>query len=308
MLDESNTDSVGTESDILPALNRGLDFACDILARRYPDPFVTPAELVLVNNQSDYEMPEDCFEDRILKIEIDTNGTYQEVRRISFSDGTNYEGPGVSPIPSYYMVIGRNLRFIRTPSGTFNARIWYFRQPEQWVLPQGRITRISESGNYVIVDQVGSSLSTESDTLQSYINIIDAQTGIVKCSLQIQTIDDDKLTFRTSPVRSSVVSRDIDSAIPSTVGLDDIVCSVIGTAVPYYGQPVANFVIESAVADITRKLGGDAQTAEQILNRFERQVATTFAGRETTARIKRRSSAWGTYQRRWWINSPSRNS
>lgn len=303
--DEENADSVNTNQDILPSLNRGQLFAFDILARRYPEPILQHSVLTLSADVAEYNIPENIFEDRVLKIEIEIPGgigaNYREVKRISYRDLSLYESTCNTPVPSYYCIIGRKIRFIGVPSGTYNARLWSLRNPEKLVRPQGRITIVNAAQNYVIVDSAGSSLTTEADQLGSYVNIIDGQSGEIKGSYQIQVLASNKVTFRTVPTRATVLNREILGDLTDIdVAQDDYLSPIEGTCVPYFGQPTTNFLVQFAVAEITRKLGGQSDTEEQVLKKFEQQVERTWAGREVSLRIKKKSTKWGVPYRRWW--------
>ena len=306
-LDEENRDSVSTSSDILPALNRAQDYAFDIYARRYPEPILRHAVLPLQAGVQEYDIPEDVFEDRVLKMEIEipTGGvgsTFAEVQQISFRDLSNYESVGKTNIPLYYSIYRRKIRFVAPPTGTYSARMWSLTNPERLELSQGRITTINNDSNYVIVDSAGSSLTTEADELGSYVNLIDGQTGEIKGSLQIQQLNsNNRLVFRTSPQRSTVVNRTIGTALSDiSVELDDYIAPISGTCVPYFGSPTTNFLLQYAVAEITRKLGGDAAQEERVLEKFEKQIERTYAGRPSTLRVTKRSNIWGVPTRRWY--------
>lgn len=306
LTDEQNLDSVDTEADILPALNRAQDVAFDIYARKYPEPILTNAPLALINGQQEYSIPEDVFEDRILKIEVfvpsGSAGTYRDIQRISYRDISNYESASKTNIPYYYAIYGRKIRFVAQPTGTFNARIWYLRNPERLVLPQGRITFTNAANNYIIVDNVGSKLSTESDQLESYVNIVDGQTGVIKKTLQIASIQENKITFR-SAIRSQVVNRTVSNSFTADeIGPDDYVCGVDGICVPYYGRPTSNFLIAHAVKEIAAiKLGGELGAIQSVVDTFEKQVERTWVGREKQMRIQKRSQNWGVPTRRWYF-------
>lgn len=308
-LDELNVDSVSTSGRILPTVNRAQDYAFDMLARRYPEPYLTHAALPLSTAQ-EYDLPEDCFEDRINRVEIVTsegsNGqmTTVEVRRVSYYDAWKFESRSPSATPPVYTIVGRKIRFPSAPTGTYPARIWYVLEPEQAVLPQGRITAYNQAGNYIIVDAAGDDLSTEADTLESYVNLVDGQTGVVKWTGQISVIDSEQIIFRTTPIRDTVLNRTVQGTLPlstddPTVGLDDYVCNVRGTCVPPSGA-LRNFLVEFTVAEIVRSLGGDASTEEQMLEKFERQIDKYGTARETTMRVQPRSGAWGGFRRRWF--------
>ena len=305
-LDELNRDSVSTEADILPTLNRASDFASDILTRKYPEPLLKYTTLDLEAGVSEYDIPEDVFEDRILKLETTVpvgtgRANYIEIQRISYRDITNYESATISSFPLYYCIIGRKIRVVPQPSGSYNARMWMIRNPEKLVMPQGRVTLINSAQNYIIVDQADGDLTTQSDQLASYVNVVDGQTGEIKGSLQIQSIVDNKITFRTVPSRSSVFNREIDTTLQDIeIQQDDYICAIDGICVPYFGRPTSNFLIQYAVAEITRKLGGAAETEEAVLKKFEQQVERTWAGRQQELRVKKKSNVWGTNTRRYW--------
>lgn len=306
VLDEENTDSVDTSRDILPSLNRAQDFAFDIYGRLYPEPILKYAPLALIGGQQEYDIPEDAFEDRLVKIEITIptgqgRATYRQVGRIAYSDISEYESSSVTNVPYYYCIVGRKIRFIGAPSGTYSARIWYLRSPEKLVLPQGRITVVNNVSNYLVVDSIGSSITTQTDQLGSYVNLVDGQTGEIKGSLQVMSLNENKITFRTVPTRSSVINREISGSLSSlSPELDDYITTVDGTCVPYFGRPTTNFLIQFAIADMTRKMGGQATQEEDILKKFEQQVERTWTGREQQLRITKKSQTWGVPTRRWF--------
>lgn len=303
LIDEANQDSVDTVADILPSLNRGQQYGSDILARKYPEPLLVHRTLQLTSGVAEYSIPEDIFEDRLLKVEMQipsgSSATFREVVRISYRDISNYESSIVTNIPIYYCVVGRVIRFVSTPSGTYSARIWALQEPEKLVLQQGRITHINAGARYVIVDSVGDQLTSESDQLGSYVNLIDGQTGIVKATLQIQNITDDKVSFRSVPQRGTVLNRTVVGELPAELGQDDYLATVDGTCIPLVA-PLSNFLIEYTVAEMMSKLGEDRTSEEAVLKKFEEQVERSWVGREKQMRVQKRSEKWGTNTRRWW--------
>lgn len=306
-LDEANRDSISTETDILPALCRANNYAFDSYSRKYPEPILNNMILPLLGKQAEYKIPENVFEDRVQKIEIQIpagatgNFTYREVQRISYRDLSDYESATQTNNPYYYAIYKRKIRFVPAPTGTYNARMWFLENPEKIVLPQGRVTLLNTTSNYCIVDQLGDELATETDSLGSFVNWIDGQTGEIKGTLQIQSLSDNKITFRTTPARATILNRPLTGDL-SSIGAeqDDYLCAVDGTCVPYFGDPTRNFLIEYAVAELMRKLGGPADAEQKVLDKFEQQLERTWAGRETTLRVKKRSQAWGSPLRRWY--------
>lgn len=306
-LDEANRDSISTEEDILPALNRSNDYAFDTYSRKYPEPILAYFRMPLVGQQAEYDIPENVFEDRIQKIEIEIpsgqtgNFTYREVQRISYRDLSDYESATQTNNPYYYAIYGRKIRFVPAPTGTYAARIWYLKMPEKLMLPQGRVTILNSAQNYCIVDSLGDNVTTEADQLGSYVNWIDGQTGEIRGTLQVQSLSDNKIAFRSSPAKSTILNRPVTGDLSSiSASENDYISPVDGTCVPYYGKPTCNFLIQYAVAELMRKLGGPADMENKVLEKFEQQVERTWVKRETTLRIKKRSQSWGSPLRRWY--------
>lgn len=315
-LDEDNTESIDDTADILPALNRGQDYACNILARHYEEPMLTHTTVTAVGGQEEYDIPEDAFEDRLEKVEVQQTNRriFTELKQISYRDITNYESIGTVSTPNYYSIVGKKYRILPPSNGTYPFRIWYLKQPDSLVKPQGRITGIvnddASYGDYLTVDALGSDLTATSDDLNSYINITDGQTGLLKATFQIKQLDTTALRIRikSSPTRSSVFNKTVDTDILTlnsglTITEDDIVSTVHGTGVPFFKRPVSNFLIQYAVAELQRKLGGDANLEEGVLQKFEEQVERSWAGRPSTIRVKKVSTNWQRPLRRYFPNS-----
>lgn len=316
LLDELNGESVDTVKDILPSLNRAQDFAFDVYTRVYPEPILMPLEndpttglgpgITVNGGQNDYTIPDTIFEDRVLKVEFAIpagNGvgrSFREVQRISYRDLSNYESASRTNLPYYYCIFGRTIRFVPNPTGTYQPRLWVLRNPEKLVLPQGRVTKVNAGSGYAVLDSVGPDLTPESDQLGSYVNWVNGRTGEIRATLQLATITENRVGFRAVPMRTSVLGRTVVGTVPSDGDPDDYLCLAEGTCVPYFGKPTANFMIQFGTAEITRKLGGDAATQEQVVQKFEQQVERTWVGRERQTRVQKRSQNWGVPTRRWY--------
>lgn len=303
-LDEQNTSGVDDVIDILPALNRGQEAAAFVLATHYPEPLLAQTTFILTSAQ-EYDMPDDCFDDRIQKLEVQdggANGVYREVRRRSYRDLTGHDGQAQAGVIEYYMIVGRKIRVVPPPgSSPGTVRMWYLRQPARLVLPQGRVTRVVAASDYVVVDTLGTDLSTDSDSLASYISIIDPATGLSRGSGQVSsTSTGGRIQFRSTPARSSVSGITIAGGLPVGTAPDDQVALVPGTSVAPFGTTVTNYLIEYATAEM--RFRGESQLAtaqEQLLEAFERRVQQTWVRRESTLRIRRRSSTWANLPYRW---------
>ena len=293
LLDEANIATVNPITDILPSLNRAQAYAFDVIAKKYPEPLLyhTPIT-VIAPGTVEMDLPENVFEDKVQKIEFQLGGYYYECKRISYRDITNYEVPSNVPIPMNYCIFGRTIRFLPPPDGSFSMRIWAIREPDDLVTSQGRIASVSVANNYVVVEGLGTDLTTVSDSLNNFVNVIDGQTGVVKQSLQISSIQGSKVVFRTSPSRTSVLNRTVSAAISTSVQEDDYICVVLGTCVPYFAFPIYNFMVQYTTNEMNRKLKNESNTDEEVLERFAKQVERSWVGRESTLRVKMQSQHW----------------
>lgn len=317
MLDEDNRTSVSDSADILPALNRAQNYAANILARHYESPMLRWKTVTTVSGQEEYDIPENAFEQRIEAVEVKVNNSFDKIKRLDYRDISKYEtAQQTTSIPQYYAVVNTRYRIIPTTSGTYPLRIWYLEEPMELVKSQGRINIVNTSNNYVIVDSIGDDLTTIADNLNSYVNIIDAQTGRRKASFQVQNIQGNKITFKTSPTRTNVLNIGIDTSMVTanllvntdtdneganvTINADDHICVIKGSCVPFFKKPFSNFIIQYAIAEIRRKLGGAAEQERQVLADLEAQVERSWVGREQSLRVSQANSTWSSFRRRFY--------
>lgn len=298
-LNEENKKTVSDTVDIIPALNRAQNFAIDILAREYKEPLMTNTIITTVAGQDTYPIPEEALEERLLKVETQRFKTYQEVRYINHQDVGLYEVKDrKTSVPLYYTIVGSNFKIIPSSNGIYPLRVWYLKDPPPLGAVEGRINIVNASSNYVRVDEVGSDLSAESDNLASFVNIVDGSSGIIKGTLQIQSIVGTKITFKTVPTRTTVLDLPIDTSLSvlasgKTIEPDDYLCLAPTSCVPFLKKPLANFIVQYAVAELTRKLGGDYKSEADVLNDFREQVKNTWLQRPNNIRVRKRNSIWG---------------
>lgn len=300
-LNEDNRYAVNTVTDILPALNRAQSYVTEIYGRSYQDALLVPYEIPFVGGQRDYELPEGIFGDRVTRVEIviPFAGSTPVPRVTAYEQHKFEAGTNIStPTPSAYMIHKRNIRFLPTPTANYSFRVWATQAPEPMVLDWGRITTIDSANNTIVVDSLGGSDSdagvptTSMDDLSCYVNLVDAQTGAVKATMQTRSIVDNTLVFKSDlgTGRSTVWNDPISTSLPTDLELDDYICSVAGVCVPMLGGAATNFMIQYAVEEMRRRLGDDSAVLEkQILDDFEKQVKSTWAGRDQASRITKKS-------------------
>jgi hypothetical protein len=295
---EKNSNSV-TDQDVYDELNRGYDYAMDVLSRYYPDVLVGPPREITISGDTAV-LPEDIFEDRIMKVDVRINNStdLRELERISYRNSTDLQNVTNNNQPDAYVINRRTIRFIPPPNSNNTYLIYFAEQVEEIVPDQGRITDTSlvASSNKISLDSIGSDLSTATTDNKNYANIVDGQTGEIKATIKIVAIDstNNTITFASSVTDTKVLNRDINTSL--TVGTDidknDRVCLIHGSSVLYYPKPTRNMIVQFAVTEIRRSLGADVGSEERALKRMEDQVKRTWAGRETSLRIKRRNRIW----------------
>jgi len=289
VIGEDNTSAI-TDEEILAALNRGQDQACSILARQYESPLLTYSVVEKADGQSEYQLPEDCFEDRLLKVEVFKGGIYHDISRISFTDISTYESPGKQPVPTYYAVYQNMIRFVPVPAGGgWNLRLWYLQDPASLVPEQGRITSIGPDLSYITVDDVGPELDTSVDDQKAFVNIVDKNTGRIKASMQIQNITGKKITFKAVPLRSTVQDRTLSGTLPTTIEEDDYICPVFGSCLSVLRKPLSNYIVAFAEAELRRKLGEQSELGMAIKKELEQAVERSWANRPNSERVQSRS-------------------
>lgn len=293
-LDEANTEDV-SNTDILQSLNRAQRKAANILARRYPDFFIASTDVTTTATDT-YDVPEAAFGRRIEHVTVVRNQLEYKLDRISYRDIYRYTSTSTTAVPRVYAFKGRSYVVKPTPSSGLTLRLWYAAAPETMVLGQGRITSVNTASTYVLVDALGSDLTTSTDALGAFVNIVDAQTGKIKATLQINSLDTStkRVNFKTSGLsRSSVYNRTIGTTLTSLgVTEDDYVCAIQGTCVPDLPDSCLDYTVQYAVTEIRRRMGEPVQDEAAALKALEDDIERQWAGRELVHRVRNKSRHW----------------
>ncbi len=296
-VDEVNSSSLDTIDDILPALNRGQNKAAEILAKHYPEPLIRPTTIDTISGTAAYDIPEDAMGDRVTLVEMLVDTLPAEVRMVTYTQLGPHKATGTVPIPNACTVYNRSIVFAPAPSGTYDAQVWYVKQPQPLVSVWGRITTIGSG--YIIVDSIGSedddtTPSVDLATLDCFFNVIDAQTGYVKGTYQAKTITGNRIDIKTVPTQADLWGDTIETSLtaPSTgfvPSRDDYICAAGGSCVPMLKHPFADFIVQFAVAATRRRLGDNSGLEDALAKEFENEVKTTWAGRAQAQRVINRS-------------------
>lgn len=305
-LDEYSTDSV-SDTQIISQLNRAQRQACNIVARRYEDAFLTYTTQAVTSASAVYDFPEECFGGRIEMIEwLDSADVPYPCQRITYRQGTALENQSGSTRPSAWTTIGRQYRLYPAPSTDYTVRVWYVRQPATLTKDQGRITGWNATTRTVTVDSLGVysassnpfGLETASDRLNNYFSVIDAQTGKVKGSLQATTVTSatNTLVFSAAPTRTSVLNRTVSATLPTDVAVDDFICNIRGSAVSELPEAYHDYLVEYAVCHTKRALGDASEQDFIALGALENELEKIWTGRENTRRVTMTSRRWAAYR------------
>ncbi len=302
LVDEYNENQLSTVNDILPSLNRAQEKAVKILTRAYPDPILQYIEITQPRTR-EIDIPENVWADKLIRLEWFTpqvsTGQPRECQKVTIRLLSQHsQDVSQADNPDCYATYGRNIRFSATPSGKMSLRIWFIREIDYLVQSFGRITDLDENTGTLYLGEVPSTFDPFSTIVQgdwnSYINVVDGQTGIVKGSFQIKSWDDvDTLTIKTVPDRSLVVNRTINTSLSNLeIAADDYICHIKGTSVLYFFDEVHSFIVQHAVAECKRKLGYAYDADQTLLKEFETELKKTYAGRSLNMRIVQNNPNW----------------
>lgn len=292
-VDETNK-RTKSDQDIVDVLNRGQRIVTSILARRYPEPLLKEKALSLVAGTTDYTLPEDSFENRVLYLSTQTAPGYKvEVRQRSYLDLERFTQSGLSSMPSAWAVIGRRLRILPAPSSAMTGTITYVRRPPKLVLGQGRVTKVGS--DYLIVDEQGDALSSSADDLASYISVVNWETGEVRASFQIQSVTGNKITLVPTPSRSEVRGATISGAsalATSLVEEDDFICLAEGSCISYFQDSMSTFLVAYAASQLRLSLEGQNQLEAAVEAYAKEAIEHQALGRQGTSQVRFTSSIW----------------
>lgn len=295
--DEANTEDI-TDAQIIRSLNRAQRKASNIIARKYEEMQWESTTVTTTAGTREYDIPSEAFGSRVTKIEVQSKSNSSiryKMDKINNHQNTNFITSSQTDVPGYYSIKRNKFEVFPTPKGSLTLHVHYFRRPVDFVTQQGRITSIDTSNNYVIVDDIGSSLSTSTTGFGAYVNIIDFNTGAIKRTLQISALDttSEQITFKSSGLtRSTVLNQTVSTSIGSDVAVDDYVCLVTGTCVPEIDEAYTDYIIQHAVLATKRRLGEPTTEEFSELKDLEEELLKSWAARESSLRVRKRSKNW----------------
>lgn len=295
-VDEDNIVDL-TPADILQKLNRAQRKGVIKIIKNYDSLFLTSRTVTTVSGQSDYAWATDTYAGKIKKLELSlTSGRAAEIRRLHYRQSTPFISSQTTTRPGRYELVGKKWRLYGTPTAGLTIREWYVRTPENLVLKQGRVvlfgTDASTSQPYIIVDALGSSLTTATAALNCYVNVIDYTTGFVKGTLQIASLDttNSRVLFKLSGLsRTTVLGKTVTLALPTDIAVDDYICTVHGTCVSEIPEAYHDYLTQHAVVAIKRSKGEPTKEDYAALKEEEDDIEQIYQGTETRLRVAKRN-------------------
>lgn len=296
-VDEDNTADL-SDDRVLRVLNRARMKLVRLAGRKFVPAFqreeiVTPD----TDDPRNVTLPDLVFALTINEVNVLQGGVAYPVEAVAQRDVTNFESEtSSSAIPLYYTQQGGKLKLYPKPASNVQVRVRYQFRPPPLVKTQARVTSIDQVNNLIYVDSVGSSLTTEVDSLNAFVNLIDRFTGEVRATLQVVDIDSTNktLTFKSTGLdRSSVFGLTVGTSIPDEVALDDFVTLASGTNVPTLLQDYYDYLVVFSVLEIKRSLGLPTQEEYAASKEIESDVLALWAGKQSTRRIQKDNPYWG---------------
>jgi len=298
---------------ILEALNRAYDDAFDIMGRLYPDPIIKYIETYPDENGI-ITIPDNVWEDRIMLVEFYMNGASAATDgyRTKVGETDNLNDLGVlnnitGGYPYVFSIIGRSIQIAPAKEASkYLHRVWYADSPLPLRMGQGSVEIIDQAQNFIVLDELlntGEGLVpvNPSNAYGKYINIVDRETGLYKCTLQVESIDGNKLTFKSTPTRSTVYNLPVSSSIPDDVKLDDIISEVSGSGTVYFKNPTTNYIVQYAVNEIQRSLGvANLSFEEGKLRQLKDRVEGAWRRRPASKYKRAFSRVWSSKRYRNW--------
>ena len=295
--DEDNTNDISPEL-IIRMLNRSQQALVTELVRKYTPHFMNELYYTASDFTTDdqgrlrvLQLPKQSFAFRVLNVDAKIGTGWYAVRQSPAITTIGLDFNNQASLPVVYRIQGDKLYLYPDASAITNLRIRFSFRAPKLVPTQGRITNFSSDTSTIVLDAVGSGLSTSVDTLAAFINVIDHLTGRIKATLQVSGINTTTktLTIKTTSLsRSTVFGYTVGTALPTDIALDDYVCLASGTCVPFLSMDLTNYHVEIAGFFVKRALG-TVDTADFSERDKVMEAASSFwTGRDYSLRIRRK--------------------
>ena len=291
-VDENNTVDL-EDTEILSVLNRSQRKAVNIVSRRYPDAFWQKTTVTTTAGEIEYDYPATVFGKRLLAVTTTVGGRDYKITRIENQKKHLATTTTTVQIPRHYAVTKDKIELLPPPAGEIDVDLHYFETPETLVKPQGRVT--SKGVGFLVVDELGDNLTTETTGFGCFINVVCWRTGKVKGTYQINALTPatNKITIKTASLnRSTVLGKTVSDTLADTIAEDDYVCLVTGTCVPELPDGCWDFLVNESVRTIKRRFSEPTQEDIQAAKEDEENLRVMWSGRESSRRVTKKNAHW----------------
>lgn len=297
-IDESNLVDI-SDAFILKKLNRAQRNAVNKIIKGYDELFLTEtgssarADTTTVEDQINYDLPTDIYGTRLENVSlVNSDGTIDDLVRIRKQLSYKYTKESPSSRPTKYCIVHREVHIYPAPKASLTLRLTYTRLPETLVKQQGVVrssgTDAGTGQDYITVDDVGSSLTATSTSNNCFVNFINPNTGEVRGTCQIASVDDTNniIYFKASGLtKSSVLGKTVSVSLPSDIAVDDYICTVHGTCIPEIPNAYIDYLVQHAVVSIKRAKGEPTQEDYSELKDQEAELKNMWAGLDGRRKI-----------------------
>lgn len=282
-IDINNRKSMTQEADLMPAINRAWGRTVATIALKSEEYFMATQvyDTISVGEDGDQFVlvPEDALHQRIMSVEYvwpseGVDPCWHKAQLINQQEAYKYRDLSTDLTEDItWFVMGRKL-FLISSETILKVKVHYVKRPPSLVLPQGQIYAYDETQKLLVVSALGADLSLQISDAGNFINIVDGQTGDIKSTHQILSMDGTtKLYIRETPLRTNFRGLPLTGSFPATLEIDDYICLGTGTCVVPFEDPVYSTLLEIAVAELDAKMGeGDKEVARRTLKEFEKKV------------------------------------
>lgn len=282
-IDINNRKSMSETADIMPAINRAWGRTVATIALKSEEYFLTTKiyDTLSVDDEGNQYViiPEDALHQRVMSVEYmwpseGADPAWHKGIIINQQEAYKYKESltDLQEDVNWY-VMGRKL-FMVTEESILKLKVHYVQRPPSLVLPQGQIYAYEPSQGLLVVSALGPDLSLQISDAGNFINIVDGQTGAIKSTHQVLSMDGTtKLYLRSTPLRTNFRGLPLTGTLPDTLEVDDYICVATGTCVVPFEDPVYSTLLEITVAELDAKTGeGDKEVARRTLKEFEKKV------------------------------------
>ncbi len=306
-IEEENDVQIQDDRDLLPIINSAHEKAFEVLSQVYSDPIMTFGTFN-VSTQI-WTLPENVYQEKI-KAAFWVDGDDQKIcdcKKSSLYTHLDRQTSSTSiTYPRSYITLGRSLKFSSVPNG--RLMVFYLKEIDRLVRPIATIDSISGT-NTILFSDLDPDYDPTAARLDSYLNIVDGQTGLIKATVQVKTLGADSLEIKSVPERSRVHNRTISNDLTTltddlgqalTIEGDDYLCAIKGTCVLPYLSLIKSYVKQESIATLKRNQGFAYDVDQQLVGQFRSDMQKAAnSERDNPTTIRHRNACWNSAN---WIN------